>query len=116
MSNSSLDFSNALEEAKELGYAEADPSFDINGMDAAHKISILQKTKGDSEDGTIDIEDGRFTCFRRANDISQIGGFIPAPELGKHPDPVFGTHHARDAHLLFDTMNLKLNLFSSGYK
>ena len=41
MSNSSLDFSNALEEAKELGYAEADPSFDINGMDAAHKISIL---------------------------------------------------------------------------
>ena len=41
MSNSSLDFSNALEEAKELGYAEADPSFDVNGMDAAHKISIL---------------------------------------------------------------------------
>ena len=41
MSNSSLDFSSALEEAKELGYAEADPSFDINGMDAAHKISIL---------------------------------------------------------------------------
>ena len=41
MSDSSLDFSNALEEAKELGYAEADPSFDINGMDAAHKISIL---------------------------------------------------------------------------
>ena len=24
-----------------LGYAEADPTFDINGMDAAHKISIL---------------------------------------------------------------------------
>ena len=41
MSNSSLDFSDALEEAKELGYAEADPSFDVNGMDAAHKISIL---------------------------------------------------------------------------
>ena len=41
MSNSSLDFLSALEEAKELGYAEADPSFDINGMDAAHKISIL---------------------------------------------------------------------------
>ena len=41
MSDSSLDFSSALEEAKKLGYAEADPSFDINGMDAAHKITIL---------------------------------------------------------------------------
>ena len=41
MSNDTLDFSDALNEAKELGYAEADPTFDINGMDAAHKISIL---------------------------------------------------------------------------
>jgi len=30
-----------LVEAQELGYAEADPSFDINGMDAAHKLSII---------------------------------------------------------------------------
>ena len=30
-----------LEEAKKLGYAESDPSFDINGMDSAHKISII---------------------------------------------------------------------------
>ena len=41
MSDSALDFSDALNEAKKLGYAEADPTFDINGMDAAHKISIL---------------------------------------------------------------------------
>jgi len=34
-------FANALRQAQELGYAEADPSFDINGTDAAHKISIL---------------------------------------------------------------------------
>ena len=41
MSSNSLEFSDALNEAKKLGYAEADPTFDINGMDAAHKISIL---------------------------------------------------------------------------
>jgi homoserine dehydrogenase len=35
------DFKTALEEAKELGYAEADPTLDINGTDAAHKIAIL---------------------------------------------------------------------------
>jgi len=36
-----MSFDDALSSAKELGYAEADPTFDINGMDAAHKISIL---------------------------------------------------------------------------
>ena len=41
MSSNSLEFSDALNEAKKLGYAEADPTVDINGMDAAHKISIL---------------------------------------------------------------------------
>ena len=41
MSSNSLEFSDALNEAKKLGYAEADPTFDINGMDAAHKISML---------------------------------------------------------------------------
>ena len=34
-------FEEALKEAKELGYAEQDSSFDIEGIDAAHKIAIL---------------------------------------------------------------------------
>ena len=41
MSSDNKDFSEALKNAKELGYAEADPTFDIGGFDAAHKISIL---------------------------------------------------------------------------
>ena len=41
MSSNNLDFNDALGGAKKLGYAESDPTFDINGMDAAHKISIL---------------------------------------------------------------------------
>ncbi|WP_448663054.1 homoserine dehydrogenase [Sphingomonas sp. CJ20] len=35
------DFAEILAEAQQLGYAEADPSFDIDGVDAAHKLSIL---------------------------------------------------------------------------
>lgn len=41
MSKSGRPFDEMLDEAKKLGYAEADPSFDINGVDAAHKLTIL---------------------------------------------------------------------------
>ncbi len=41
MYKESLDFNTVLKEAQELGYAEADPTLDINGTDAAHKIAIL---------------------------------------------------------------------------
>jgi homoserine dehydrogenase len=36
-----LPFADVLAEAQALGYAEADPSFDIDGVDAAHKLAIL---------------------------------------------------------------------------
>lgn len=35
------DFADVLKEAQELGYAEADPTFDVEGIDAAHKLTIL---------------------------------------------------------------------------
>ncbi|WP_457596580.1 homoserine dehydrogenase [Hydrogenimonas sp.] len=41
MMNEPVDFGAVLEEAQELGYAEADPTFDIGGFDAAHKLLIL---------------------------------------------------------------------------
>jgi len=41
MRESGCDFNTALTEAKRRGYAEEDPSFDIDGVDAAHKLSIL---------------------------------------------------------------------------
>ena len=41
MQEASLDYKAALAEATELGYAEADPTLDINGGDAAHKAIIL---------------------------------------------------------------------------
>jgi len=36
-----LDFADVLKEAQRLGYAEADPTFDIEGIDAAHKATIM---------------------------------------------------------------------------
>jgi len=41
MEDTGRDFSAVLAEAQQLGYAEADPSFDVDGIDAAHKLSIL---------------------------------------------------------------------------
>ena len=41
MRDAGLDFATALADAQRLGYAEADPGFDIDGVDAAHKLSIL---------------------------------------------------------------------------
>ena len=41
MEQSGRDFLDVLDEAQALGYAEADPSFDIDGIDAAHKLAIL---------------------------------------------------------------------------
>ncbi|MXP48031.1 homoserine dehydrogenase [Altererythrobacter luteolus] len=41
MESSGADFATTLKDAQELGYAEADPTFDIEGIDAAHKLAIL---------------------------------------------------------------------------
>lgn len=67
-----IDFETALKDAKKLGYAEADPSLDIDGTDAAHKLAILGTlsfgapiafssipVQGIREIKTIDIEFGR---------------------------------------------------------
>lgn len=41
MHKTPLSFAEALKNAQQLGYAEADPSFDIEGLDTGHKLSIL---------------------------------------------------------------------------
>ncbi|MCY7315463.1 MAG: homoserine dehydrogenase [Rubrivivax sp.] len=41
MRSKGLDFGAVLKQAQALGYAEADPTFDIEGVDAAHKLTIL---------------------------------------------------------------------------
>jgi homoserine dehydrogenase len=69
MTEEGKDFNLVLEKAQQLGYAEADPKFDIEGIDAAHKLSILMSlafgtrvnfddvyTEGISKIAPIDIE------------------------------------------------------------
>src|SRR3990167_9505486 len=41
MREKGADFADVLKEAQRLGYAEADPTFDVEGIDAAHKLTIL---------------------------------------------------------------------------
>ncbi len=41
MTQEAVEFSTVLKEAQELGYAEADPTFDIEGVDSAHKLTIM---------------------------------------------------------------------------
>ncbi|MBD3183263.1 homoserine dehydrogenase [Candidatus Poribacteria bacterium] len=49
MTDKGMDFSEALKEAQERGYAEADPSSDIEGIDAANKIAILTSLAYESD-------------------------------------------------------------------
>ena len=81
-----------------------------------HNITTLVKTLAAEDDGSYAMERGTFVCMRRANDITQVDSFVPAPTVGKHDDPEFGTHHAKDAHRVFETLGKNLDLFSSAVK
>lgn len=72
---SGRDFDDVLAEAQAKGYAEADPSFDIDGVDAAHKLAILAAL---AFNGTVAFEDVYVDGIRRisARDIAY------AEELG----------------------------------
>jgi len=80
-----------------------------------HNLSCIIDTLALGE-GDDNLVEGTFVCMRRANDLSQVKDFCPAPQVGSHKDGKFGTHHARDAYHLFQTKGLELNLFSSAVK
>ncbi len=76
MTNEHRDFDEILLEAKQEGYAEADPSLDVDGVDAAHKLAIMVNlaygtpvpmraifTEGISRISTVDIEFARELGF-----------------------------------------------------
>jgi len=81
-----------------------------------HNITTLIKTICDDDDAGFCLDRGNFVCMRRANDVTQVEKFVPAPSVGKHDDAQFGTHHARDAFGVFQTLDLDLDLFSSAVK
>ncbi|PIE43663.1 MAG: homoserine dehydrogenase [Gammaproteobacteria bacterium] len=77
MRDKGRDFADVLREAQGLGYAEADPTFDVEGIDAAHKLTILASvafgvplqfdsafTQGISDISTIDVEHAEELGYR----------------------------------------------------
>ena len=77
METTGADFADALAEAQELGFAEADPGFDIDGVDAAHKLAILAAIGFGAK---VDFDGVAVTGIRqvRAADIAQAQalGFV----------------------------------------
>lgn len=77
MEKEGWDYSEALSEAQKLGFAEADPTFDVEGIDAGHKISLLAslafqkkigfdeiKIRGISVLRSVDIESAKELGYR----------------------------------------------------
>jgi homoserine dehydrogenase len=99
MTDEGLDFSLVLKEAQAHGYAEADPTLDIEGMDSAHKLQILASlafrtfvdlkdihTEGITRITAQDIEYARELGFRiKLLAIAKVSGEGSGVEVRVHP-------------------------------
>ena len=112
MAEDSLTYEQALAEARELGYAEADPTYDVEGIDAGIKLVILANTILDMQTTLDDVERTGITlltpeALRLAEDqdctIRLIGEIVPeagvlrvSPRIvaKEHPLVVEGTLNA----------------------
>jgi glyceraldehyde-3-phosphate dehydrogenase (NAD(P)) len=81
-----------------------------------HNLAAIIDLFALRDGGPENLKEARFLCIRRANDISQDTSFVPSPQVNRHKDERFGTHHARDAWHLFNGLGYDLNLFSSAVK
>ena len=89
-----LDFDVALEQAQEAGYAEADPSFDIDGIDAGHKLAILSALAftGKTNFDNLDIEGLRSISALDINYADELGYRIKLLGIARNtPDGVVQT-------------------------
>jgi Homoserine dehydrogenase len=101
MEDTGRDFADVLGDAQRLGYAEADPTFDIEGVDAAHKLSILAaiafgaklrfdavQTTGISRVKAADIEQARSLGYVvRLLGMAEIDHVDAAPRLFQRVRP-----------------------------
>ena len=78
MSVESLSFEEALKDAQKLGFAEADPSFDIDGIDSAHKTAILASLCSGSfvDFEKIHVSGIRNITARDIQFIQELGGVV----------------------------------------
>ncbi|MCW9033147.1 MAG: homoserine dehydrogenase [Rhodospirillales bacterium] len=75
MRETGREFEDVLKEAQELGYAEADPSFDVDGVDAAHKLAILASVAfGRKVDfDSVNVEGIRHVSFQDIQFATELG-------------------------------------------
>ena len=104
MTDEGIDFNDVLKDAQELGFAEADPTYDVEGIDTAHKLAILMTmaygmnithndivTEGITQVEPMDIEFAReFGCRIKLLAISRNHG--DHVEARVHPTMVPEAH------------------------
>jgi homoserine dehydrogenase len=96
MQRGQMSFSAALEEAKAKGYAEADPSFDINGTDSAQKLAILASLGSNSwiNVDQVYVEGIRHITQKDAAYVSELGYVLKLLAIAKFsPDSVQARVH-----------------------
>ena len=122
MENEGLPFDVVLKDAQRLGYAEANPSLDIDGLDTAHKACILaalafgfQPKLGDMEvEGIRDLagEDVRYAADfgYRIKLLAAISKHGDQVEVGVHPTLVPLTHMLANVNDAFNAAMVKGDL------
>ena len=90
MSDGDHDFDTVLKEAQEKGYAEADPTFDIEGIDSAHKIAVLTRLAYGTPVNFDDIYVQGISIFLRwtSNALTSLAivlNYWPSPSLMARP-------------------------------
>ena len=75
MTDQGREFEDILKECQEMGYAEADPSFDIDGIDTAHKLAILASVAfgGEVNFDAVHIEGIRHVSLMDMQFASELG-------------------------------------------
>ena len=76
-----------------------------------HNLAVVSQLL--AGDRLQDLVEADFTCIRRASDVSQTDKGPLSPKVDVHKDARFGTHHAKDARELYQTLNVSPKFFSS---
>lgn len=119
MTNEGLDFDSVLAEAQAKGYAEADPTADVGGLDAARKIAILASIAFGSRVSIDDVYVEGITNISKA-DIGyakELGYVIKLLAIAKddecgidvrvHPAFIPSTHPLASVHDVFNAIYIK---------
>lgn len=118
MTEEGSDFAPVLQEAQELGYAEADPTFDVEGVDTAHKIALLSAlcfgttvdfdqvyTEGISDITAIDIQFAEQMGYKIK--LLAIGKNLGDQiEVRVHPTMIPGTYQLAEINGVFNAVRL----------